>query len=85
MPETQQNTPILIARDHLKLVERLEAKCDQLLFEFSNAGADHVDQVAEDWPELLPEYMALTDLFSDCVAYGDKHNTLTPTDYTGAL
>ena len=80
-----QNTPVLIARDHLKLVDKLEAKCEDILNQYSNAGADHVDQVAEEGPEILPEYMAITDLFADCVAYVAKHNTLIPTDYTGAL
>ena len=80
-----QNTPVLIARDHLKLVERLEARCEDILNKYADIDMHHVDQVAEDWPELLSEYMAITDLFADCVAYAAKHNTHTPTDYTGAL
>jgi len=68
-----QNTPILIARDHIRIVEILEQRCEYLLEQFMELQMYHVDQVAEDWPEMLPEYMALTDLFSDCVSYSAKY------------
>jgi len=68
----------------LVLIGKLEARAENILNQYSNAGADHVDQVAEEWPEILPEYMAITDLFSDCVTYMTKHAPI-PTDYTGAL
>mgnify|MGYP003112377961 CR=1 FL=1 len=77
-----QNTPVLIARNHLKLVERLEARCEDILNKYADIDMHHVDQVAEDFPEALPNYMAITDLFSDCVAYALRHNKTTTTDYT---
>ena len=68
---------------HLKLVDKLEARCHRILESYASAELYTDRDVYREHPRSLSGYRSLRAMHNDCVAYAASHPTYPTINYLG--
>ena len=68
---------------HLKLIDKLEAKCDRILESYASAGMHCARDVYRQHHKALSNYQSVQSMLFDCAAYQASHPTYPTINYLG--